>query len=137
MQNDIVRQQPKSTEESNPEPSPETVEPVVSAAAEPEPAKASEPTPQLVPEKTKSTKPVGIISAAIVLCLVFVGTAIYTGSQSTTPEVAKTPSVQPESTAPALDTTQQIDSFVTDTATLDNNAGQDLSADLSDASLGL
>ncbi len=71
MQNDIVRQPPKPKEEP-------PAAPV--AVAETQSAPSPEPTPEkTVPATNKSTIPVGVISVAVLLCLLLVGAAVFAG----------------------------------------------------------
>lgn len=159
MQNDIVRQPPKTSGEVAIRPVqppqqrtavPQTVQDVIPAsddsgvrsqpgiaptAEQAEPAGTNserQATPARV--RNKSAKPIGIILAAVVVCGGLVGTAIYAGVQSTDSGNDKNATNQP-AVATTDDTVKEAEGAIGDTDNLQNS--EDLSAELSDATLGL
>lgn len=89
--------------------------------------------------KHKSTKPIGVIVAAVLICTGLTGGAIYGGLQNSGKggnQVATQNGAGQSTAAPADDTASEVDAAINDTNSLQDTA-QDLSTDMSDASLGL
>ncbi len=106
----------------------------------PETSETEHPAADKPPEVVKkSTKPIGVIVAAVVVCSGLIGGAIYAGTQTGKNKTTSTKAAQ-SATQAAIATTggaaQEINDAINDTNNLQDPA-QDLNNDLSDASLGL
>lgn len=176
MQNDIVRQQPKQTEEptakpiddikppaqpaaapatppentassasdettgsENPAPTPDGTSNGNAAANKNQPeAKKTEQVKKPAAPRQTSTKPLGVITAAVAVCALLVGLTIY-GSLSQKDEVAA-PAAKPTTSTTGAKTdgslTQELDNSINDAATFTDETG-DAATELSDEALGL
>lgn len=160
MQNDIVRQPPQPKEEPNTQvqplqdvqPSQPSVAPqniVEQAPVQSQPEQTTqepevttdttetEAAEQSATVKHKSNKPIGVIVTAVIVCTGLVGGAIYGATQQSGKDsnVATTNTAQPTTTQ-ADDTLSEVDAALEETNNIQNTP-QDLSTEMSDASLGL
>lgn len=138
MQNDIVRQPPK-TDDSAPAAASTPVPAVKPVAPTPAPEKnpaAAQPQQQ-VPPKKKSDKPTGVIVAAIVLCLGLAGIAIYGGLSGSETKTAKPEAVQQQAgNSESNSANADVDSAVADSDGLQGDV-PDLEPEVTDQALGL
>lgn len=105
--------------------------------AEPKPeTTTAQPQPEVPKAKPASDKPIGVIVAAVAVCFVLSGLAIFGAATGGSDQ--KTVAKQPSSVqaAPKVDPeAQEVDDAITGSAELE--AGQDFEAELADTALGL
>lgn len=133
MQNDIIVKRPPDSEQQDQLPAPEVSTDTVSDESVVLPD-----TPTIVPTKIgKTRRPLGVIIMAIIVCLVLISVAVYVGWRANSHQTESQPSsmqstIGVDNTNPAQLADDVSNSISNDSVTL-----PDMSADLSDAALGL